>query len=98
MLAKLFSWWHGRKIGELRYRFNLFIGDLEHCLPPEMWTDEQKSRYRKLYDEVKWTGFRWEYTGRQLTHSMTRETRIYERGEEPQYGEIPTPTNSNKRI
>ena len=61
MLAKLYSWWCGKRIGEVRYvkASPFVVGDIMHCLPRELWTGEEKSRLRYCCYRHKWDGFGW---------------------------------------
>jgi hypothetical protein len=61
LLAKLCSWWHGVRIGSLRYvKASPFIlGNISHCLPEELWTDTERNSLRYCCYRHRWNGFGW---------------------------------------
>lgn len=60
--ARLFSWWHDKRIGEIRYvKSNPYIiGGLNHFLPTDLWNKEEKSAIRYRVEKQTWDGFGWE--------------------------------------
>lgn len=58
--ARLFSWWHNKKIGEVRYVNPYIIGNLNHFLPSDLWTEKEKSTLRYRVEKQTWDGFGWE--------------------------------------
>ena len=71
-MARLISWWHGRKIGDTIYvKASPFIlGDMSHCLPSELWTEAGRNRLRYCVYKYNWNGFGWVRDG---YHEFSRE-------------------------
>ena len=61
VLARLYSWWCGIRIGAVRYvkASPFIVGDLTHCLPPEMWTPDEQNRLKYCCYKHRWDGFGW---------------------------------------
>ena len=60
-LARLYSWWCGMCIGEVRYvKASPFIlGNLMHFLPPELWTSAERGSLKYCCYRHRWDGFGW---------------------------------------
>lgn len=76
--ARLFSWWHNKKIGEVRYVESnpYIIGNFNHFLPTDLWDKEEKSTISYRIEKQTWDGFGWKKCGEIKILALTHEQLI----------------------